>query len=110
MKQFLVIYYAPAEVIGAMEKATPEQKAAGMKPWMDWKTEYEDNIINFGAPLTPGQQISSNKEWTDSTKEVSGFSILQTKDEGELYKILENHPHISDNTDLSIGVYPFIKM
>ncbi len=37
MKKFLVLYYAPAaEAMKMMGNATPEQKADGMKPWMEW--------------------------------------------------------------------------
>ena len=35
MKKFLVIYHAPAEAMEMMANASPEEKAEGMKPWME---------------------------------------------------------------------------
>ena len=36
MKNYLVIYHAPAEALAEAANQTPEEMAEGMKPWMAW--------------------------------------------------------------------------
>ncbi len=110
MKQFLVIYYAPAEAVGNMESMTQEEKMASLKPWMDWKAAHDENILNFGAPLMPGQDRNGTQEWKGSTKQVSGFSIVQSENIEGAKAMCTNHPHLSWNDACSLGVYEFIPM
>ena len=80
MKNFIVIYHAPAEAMAAMAEATPEQKMEGMKPWMAWKDSVGDKMVDFGAPLMPGLRLLPDGTTENSTKEVTGYSILKAED------------------------------
>ena len=95
MKKFLVVYIAPAEeAMKMMASATPEQKAAGMKPWMDWMAKCGSALLDGGAPLMPGQMLSTGGSWNPSLRDLTGYSILQANDIEAAKKLLEDHPHM----------------
>ncbi len=110
MKNFLVIYYAPTQSFEQMKQASPEERMAGMKLWMDWKASHEDKIVNFGAPVIPGQDRSANESWKDSDKDISGFSLVQGENIEEVKEMLNDHPHTAYNPACKIGVYEFFPM
>lgn len=105
MKKFLVIYNAPAEAMAQMAQATPEQKAEGMKPWMAWKDSVGSKLVDFGAPLAPGQRLLPNGKNQASTYEVTGYSIIQATDLEEAKSMLTSHPHLTWMDGCSIDVH-----
>ncbi len=110
MKKFLVIYYAPAEAIGKLATATEEVKNASLIPWMAWKAAHDVNIVDFGAPLMPGVGRGKEAEWTQSTKEVSGYSIVQGSDLESTKAMFADHPHVAWAPNCSIGIYEYAPM
>lgn len=110
MKKFVVIYHAPAEAMAEMATATPEQKAEGMKPWLAWKDSVGDKLVDFGAPLMTGQRLLPDGTTETSTKEVTGYSILQAADMDEAKSLLANHPHLAWTGGCDIEVHECIDM
>lgn len=110
MKKFLVIYYAPAEAMGKMATATDEEKMASMKPWMDWKAAHDANIVDFGAPLMPGTGRGKEGAWTQSSKEVSGYSIIQGSDLETTKALFADHPHIAWAPNCTLEIYEYAQM
>ncbi len=110
MKKFVAVYYAPASAMAQMANATPEQKAAGMAPWMDWKARAGDAIVDFGAPLMPGHQLDPSGNWSGSTNEVTGYSILQGNSIEEVKALFAGHPHLSWAPGCSIDVHEAAEM
>ncbi len=110
MKEFLIVYYNSAEAVAAMQTATPEQKMEGMKHWLAWKAQNEAHIVNFGAPVQPGEITQTANEWQDSAKEISGFSIIKGESLDAVKVMLKNHPHLQSGARASISVHPFIPM
>lgn len=104
MKKFVAIYYAPAEAMAKMANITPEQAAEGMKPWLAWKERVGDAMVDFGAPLMPGQATTGDNG-SASSKAVSGYSILQAKDSESCQALFENHPHTSWAPGCSIEIH-----
>ena len=102
MKNFIVLYYAPAEAMAKMGEATEEQKMEGMKPWFSWKDRVGDHLVDFGAPFLPGKIAHTEGNWESSHKEVTGYSIIRAKDENEAKGLLNNHPHWSWTEGCSI--------
>ncbi|MBS1918480.1 MAG: hypothetical protein JST87_19610 [Bacteroidetes bacterium] len=94
-KKFLIIYHAPFEAIAQTMNVTPEQQAEGMALWMAWAKRAGQNITDLGAPLINGKRINAKGESSPSTKEVSGYSLMEAEDWEELLDLLEGHPHIS---------------
>ena len=95
MKKFIVIYHAPADAVNGMGDASPEQIEEGMKPWFAWKDELGDQLLDFGTPLAGGTRLMSDGSAEPSTKEVTGYSIIEAKDMEEAKSLLKNHPHLT---------------
>ena len=110
MKKFLVIYHAPAEAMAKMATATPEEKMEGMKPWMAWKDSVGDKLVDFGAPLMPWQRLLHNGSTAASTKEVTGYSMIQANDMEEAKSLLRNHPHLAWTGGCDIEIHECVKM
>jgi hypothetical protein len=51
MKQFVVIYYAPASAMEKMKNSSPEDMKKGMEEWMKWAEKCGENLIDIGNPL-----------------------------------------------------------
>jgi len=110
MNKFIVIYHAPAEAVAQMAEATPEQKAEGMKPWFDWKESVGDKLVDFGTPLMGGTRLLPDGSSEMSTKEVTGYSILQANDMNEAKSLLKNHPHLAWTGGCDIEVHECVEM
>lgn len=100
----MVIYHAPP---GAWEKtsgATPEEFEAGMKEWFVWKDRIGDKLVDFGSPLAPGTRIKPDGSTEQSTKDVTGYSIVQADNLDEAKSLLEGHPHLTwtDGCDIEV--------
>ncbi len=105
MKKFLVIYHAPMEFMAQMNEATPEQQAKGLEAWMNWAKNCGDKLVEMGAPLTNGVEISSNGHSKNSTKNVAGYSILQADKIEEVKSLLLTHPHLKSHEKCTIEVH-----
>ncbi|MBK7940433.1 MAG: hypothetical protein IPJ87_00900 [Flavobacteriales bacterium] len=111
MKKFLVTYIAPAEeAMKMMASATPEQKEAGMKPWMDWMAKCGSALLDGGAPLMPGHAIDPKGNWSGSKRDITGYSILQAENIDAAKKLVEGHPHLMWLPTCSVEVSEMIPM
>lgn len=110
MKKFLAIYYAPWSAMQQMATMTDEQKQAGMKPWMDWMEKHASNLEDGGAPLMPPQSLTPDGKWADSTKEVTGYSIVKAENVEAAKKLFDGHPHLSWAPGCSVEVAEFARM
>ncbi len=110
MKKFVILYFAPAAEVAQWAKASEEDKQASLKKWMDWKAKYEDNILDLGSPIIPGQKRKANTEWASCSNDVSGFSIVQGESAEEVKSMLDNHPHTASSPTFGIGIYPCASM
>lgn len=110
MKKFMVIYHAPDEAVAQMSHATTEQIIEATKPWMAWKAANEENIIDFGSRLIPGESRSANVEWQSSSTGATGFSIVQGSSLEEVKELLNNHPQLAWDPKCSVSVYEFNPM
>ena len=109
MNKYLVIYYAPAEAMATMATAIPEEKEAGMGAWMAWKEKAGDAVVNFGAPLMPGQNSTNGNDWTASNNEVSGYSVLQAESMEALQALCVDHPHLQ-SPGATLGLHEVMPM
>ena len=104
MKNFVVIYHAPASAMEQMQNASPEEMQEGMKPWMEWAAKCGDALVNLGAPLAGGQKLSKSGS-SPSNKDVVGYSILQAEDLEGAKALLEGHPHLEWTGGCEIEVH-----
>jgi len=106
----MVHYLAPGETMKAVATATPEQKAAGMKPWMDWKASMGNKLVEMGAPIMGAVSLRPDGSSTHEMSNVTGYSIIQANDMDEATAILKTHPHLLLREDSSIQIYECIEM
>lgn len=76
MKKFIVIYYAPKEMMEQMKNVSPKQAKKGMKAWMDWKEKQGDGVVDLGAPLMNGQRVTPDGT-SPSVKEIAGYRFFR---------------------------------
>ena len=110
MKKYLAIYYAPSEAMAEFVNATPEQKLEGLKGWFAWKDKLNSQLVDFGAPLMPGNTRSAQTEWSQSSSEVTGYSIVQAKDLDSAKNLFDGHVHLHSHPKASIEVHEFAPM
>jgi hypothetical protein len=110
MKKFLVIYHSPAAAMEKMATATPEERAAGMKPWADWMQGMGEGLIDGGSPFMPGTRINKDGSTTPSTNEVTGYSIIEANDQADALAKLKNHPHTQWTEGCAIEFFECVKM
>ncbi|MCH8903260.1 MAG: hypothetical protein IIA45_05035 [Bacteroidetes bacterium] len=105
MKKYIVIYHAPAEAMAKFADVTPEEREEGMKPWFEWKERLGDKLVDFGTPLMGGTKISPDGGSQMSTKDVTGYSIIQANDMEEAKSLMEGHPHLAWDGGCDIEVH-----
>jgi len=110
MSKFLVIYHAPAEAMEMMANATEEEKAEGMKPWMAWAEKCGSHLVDLGTPLFGGQQLKPDGTSTSSSREVTGYSMLEAANMDEAKSLLEGHPHLAGTGGCDIEVHEGIPL
>jgi len=94
-KRFLVIYHAPMDAMSQTANSSPEEMAEGMALWRAWAERCGEKLADLGAPFFNGKRLTPRGLATPSTKEVSGYSLLDAEDWEEVMDLLEGHPHIS---------------
>ena len=105
MKKFIVLYHAPAEAMAKMAEATPEDMQKGMEPWMAWATKCGDHLVDLGTPLMGGQALNSDGSSVNSSREVTGYSILEAEDMEGAKALLQGHPHLGWTDGCQIEVH-----
>ena len=110
MNKYLVTYYAAPEAMAQMATATEEQKAAGMKMWMDWKDNVGNAVLDFGAPLMGGNAVAQDGGVAASGKDLTGYSILQAESMEAVQKMLVSHPHHHWHDSATIEVHEMVQM
>lgn len=105
MKKFIVLYHAPIDAMKQTAKASPEEQAKGMEGWMKWAQKCGDKLVDMGAPLINGQQLSPDGKSKSSDKSVVGYSVLQAGNIEEAKALLTGHPHLGWNAECAIEVH-----
>ena len=105
MKNFIVIYHAPADVWEQNEKNSEEDMKKGMEQWMLWAQKCGDKLVDMGNPLMGGQKLSPDGTTSPSEKQVCGYSVLQAENMDDAKALLKDHPHLSWNNECEIEVH-----
>jgi hypothetical protein len=110
MKKFIIIYHAPLDFMKDMANTTPEERKKGMEEWMVWAKKCGSKLVDMGAPLMNGQQLSPDGKSKSSNKNVVGYSILDAENLEEAKGLLKGHPHLAWNAQCSIEVHETMQM
>ncbi len=106
MKKFVVLYHVPASAMAQTMNSTPEQQAEGMKQWTDWAQRAGSHLKDMGTPLMGGVQIKPGGSTEASTKDVSGYSVIEAEDMEQAKKLMEGHPHTNGwSKDATIEIH-----
>ncbi len=109
MKQFVVLYFAPASAMEKMKSSTPEEMKKGMEEWMKWAEKCGDHLVDMGNPLGNGKEIDQSGT-SPSQKGIAGYSILQAEDISEAEELLKGHPHLGWTEGCQIEVHEKMPM
>ena len=71
---------------------------------MKWIEKIGSGLVDLGTLLDTGQSITPSGS-ADSTKEVTGYSILQAEDMDAAKEMLKDHPRFGYGDGCSIEVY-----
>jgi hypothetical protein len=88
----MILYMAPASVMEAQMKKSPEDMKKGMEPWLAWFKRCEKSIVDNGNMLGNGMHFTKAGSSKGQT-EVTGYSIVQAKDMEGAKAIIADHPH-----------------
>ena len=94
-KKFLIIYHAPIDALAQTANSSPEEMAKGMDMWKTWAKRVGSKLTDLGSPLINGKRLHPNGSSAPSTRDVSGYSLLEADDWDEVADLLLGHPHIS---------------
>lgn len=110
MKKFMAIYHTPAQVMAQNANISAEEQEKGMQAWFAWRDRCGDHLLDFGAPLAPGQAIHQNGSWTTSAASTNGYSILQGDNLAQVQALFDNHPHLSWGEGCTVDLHEFVEM
>jgi len=110
MKKFIALYLAPADAVSASLSASPEEKAEGMKVWMNWKERSGDKILDLGAPLIDGITLTGNGRPYDSKNDICGYSIVQAESKEQAQKLFQDHPHVDWIPEAAVSIHEVVEM
>ena len=94
-KKFLLIYHVPTDAMTQTANSSSEQLAEGMARWMAWARRCGSKLVDMGSPLANGRSLNSEGSLAPSTRQVTGYSVLEAEDWHEVFSLLDGHPHIS---------------
>ena len=92
MKKFILLYMAPISAEEQMKNASPEDMKKGMAPWMAWFQKAGSAIVDGGAPLGMGMNVTQAGS-SKGQSHVAGYSIVQANDMETVMAMLKDHPH-----------------
>lgn len=93
MTRYMFVYHAPMTPAEATPP-TPEQMQEVMGQWMSWAEKVGDRMVDFGTPLGGGQRVAADGTTSPSSREVAGYTVLETADVDEALELARTHPHL----------------
>ncbi len=94
MKKFIVHFYTPEKAVAELSIKSPEEKKELMEPWMKWKKEMSDRLIDVGSPMIADVRIYADGTESHIDSELNGYEVIVAKDIEEARAILRDHPHL----------------
>ncbi len=93
MSTYVFVYHAPMTPAEATP-ASPEEMEAVMAQWMAWAGSVGDRMVDFGTPLAGGVRVTPDST-SPSTREVSGYSIIEADSMDDALALAQSHPHLT---------------
>ncbi len=93
MSTYVFIYHAPTTPEEAAPPS-PEQMEAIMGEWNAWAGKVGDGLVDFGNPLGGGVRVTTDGT-SASTRDVTGYSIIEAGDLDAALALAKDHPHLN---------------
>jgi hypothetical protein len=84
---------ANRSAIETMMKMPPDEMKAVMGAWTAWDKANKKSITELGAPLGKTKRIDA-KGMSDTSNEITGYSIVEGDSFESVAKIFKGHPHL----------------
>lgn len=100
MQKYLLVYQ------GGSMPATKAEQEASMKAWMGWLGGLGDAVIDAGNPVGKSLWVKPDGKvaaTNGSGNAVSGFSILQAKDDADVAAKSQGCPHLKEGGTIEIA-------
>jgi len=81
-----------------------------MKPWMAWAEKCGSKLVDVGTPLVGGQSLKPDGSSEPSSREVTGYSVLEADSMDEAKSLLEGHPHLAWTGGCDIEVHESVPL
>jgi hypothetical protein len=101
--KFLFIYHAPTTP-AETTPPSPEEVQQVMSAWMAWAGNLGDGLLDLGTPLSGGVQVTPEGT-SPSTREVAGYSLIETEDMDTAVQLAKGHPHLNVPGGCTIEVH-----
>jgi hypothetical protein len=109
MAKYMVLYNSTASASDLMANASPEDMKASMDEWIKWRDEASKTAkVDFGLPLQAVSRVTTDGV-TDSSSQVSGYSIVEGGSKEAIIELLQTHPHLK-RPGASIDVLEMLSM
>jgi hypothetical protein len=95
VSKFMLLYISPLSAEQQMANASPEETQKGMEPWMAWFGKMGSAIVDGGAPLVAGANVTASGSSGRKTQ-IAGYSIIEAADLNAAKGMLAGHPHLMD--------------
>jgi len=106
MNKYIALYYNTSGKHQEQPQLSPEEYAAVMAPWSEWKDKYAERIVDLGAPISPALASNDGKRWAGSSNLVTGYSIVAANSLEDAKEMFEGHP-IYNHGEHAIEISPF---
>lgn len=103
MTKFVFIYHGPTPAEGTPDMS-PEDMEAEMGKWMGWAEKVGGQMVDFGTPLAGGVRVTKDGA-SPSTKEVTGYTIIEADSTDAALELAKIHPHLDMPGGCEIDVH-----
>jgi hypothetical protein len=97
MKNFLVLFQAPASVLADWAKTDPAQRKSAEEKmqaeWQRWMKAHERSLADKGAGVGKTKRVTV-KGTADAKNDIMFYSIVEAESQDAAAKVFQDHPHL----------------
>jgi hypothetical protein len=92
MTRYMFIYHNPPMADEAM--MDPDAMNAAMEQWNQWGAKVGPGLVDFGTPLGGGIHVAPDGTTEPSTRQVTGYTIVEADSIDTVLGWAKEHPHL----------------
>ncbi len=94
MKKYLVSFQSELDT-APLANESAEDQLNTLDQWTSWANDFNDSIVDKGAPLEQGVEIDIDGSESPAKGEVVGYSIIQANNMEEAKSMINQHPYFN---------------